>query len=241
MQDVAVIEDAAAAEVSLDPIRSRMLAELAEPHTATTLAARLGLARQTVNYHVKTLEQHGLVELVEERRKGNMTERVVRASAAAYVISPAALAAWLVAQGITLSFLPTPLAEAVLADPWPAGGALRAMLTGGDRLQRRPPPGAGQHVGGIGPLLDRPGEPRQPGHLRVGDVREQPVRHRLVHRQVRPAEEGHDGRGRRSQHPFPLHHEQFFAGNGQRPLPFPPPGGGSGRVEQRPERARGGQ
>src|ERR1700719_2921692 len=93
MQDVAVIEDAAAAEVSLDPIRSRMLAELAEPYTATTLAARLGLARQEGKSHVKTLEQHGLVELVEERRKGNMTERVVRASAAAYVISPAALAA----------------------------------------------------------------------------------------------------------------------------------------------------
>src|ERR1700752_4389597 len=93
MHEVAVIEDAAAAEVSLDPIRARMLAELAEPHTATTLAARLGLARQKVNYHVKTLEQHGLGELVEERRKGNMTERVVRASAAAYVISPAALAA----------------------------------------------------------------------------------------------------------------------------------------------------
>src|SRR5580700_7953956 len=78
MRDVAVIEDAAAAEVSLDPIRARMLAEL---------------AGQKVNYHIKTLEQHGLVELVEERRKGNMTERVVRASAAAYVISPAALAA----------------------------------------------------------------------------------------------------------------------------------------------------
>ncbi|WP_157017478.1 ArsR/SmtB family transcription factor [Cryptosporangium arvum] len=93
MQDIAVIEDAAAAEASLDPIRARILAELAEPHTATTLANRLGLARQKVNYHVKTLEQHGLVELVEERRKGNMTERVVRASAAAYVISPAALAA----------------------------------------------------------------------------------------------------------------------------------------------------
>src|SRR6202161_2846121 len=93
MQDVAVIEDAAAAEVSLDPIRAQMLAELAQPHTATTLAAQLGLARQKVNYHVKTLEQHGLVELVEERRKGNMTERVGQASAAAYVISPAALAA----------------------------------------------------------------------------------------------------------------------------------------------------
>ena len=92
MHDVAVIEDAAAAEASLDPIRARILAALSEPHTATTLAALLGLARQKVNYHVKTLEQHGLVELVEERRKGNMTERVVRASAAAYVISPAALA-----------------------------------------------------------------------------------------------------------------------------------------------------
>ena len=93
VQDIAVIEDAAAAEASLDPIRARLLAELAEPQTATMLAARLGLARQKVNYHVKALEQHGLVELVEERRKGNVTERVVRASAAAYVISPAALAA----------------------------------------------------------------------------------------------------------------------------------------------------
>src|SRR6201987_2358257 len=93
MQDVAVIEDAAAAEVSLDPIRARILAELAEPHTATTLAARLGLPRQKVKYHVKTLAQHGLLGRVEERRKANMTERVVRASAAAYVISPAALSA----------------------------------------------------------------------------------------------------------------------------------------------------
>jgi hypothetical protein len=31
------------------------------------------------------------VELVEERKKGNMTERVVRATALSYVISPAAL------------------------------------------------------------------------------------------------------------------------------------------------------
>ncbi len=93
VHDVAIIEDAAAAVVSLDPVRARILAELAEPQTATTLAARLGLARQKVNYHVKTLEQHGLVELVQERRAGNMTERVVQASAVAYVISPTALAA----------------------------------------------------------------------------------------------------------------------------------------------------
>jgi DNA-binding transcriptional ArsR family regulator len=73
-------------------MRSRLLAELAEPGSATTLAARVGLPRQKVNYHLKSLEQHGLVELVEERRKGNFTERVFRATASSYVISPSALA-----------------------------------------------------------------------------------------------------------------------------------------------------
>jgi DNA-binding transcriptional ArsR family regulator len=93
MIDVAVIEDPAAAEASLDPVRARLLAELAEPASATMVAARLGLPRQRVNYHLKALERHGLVELVEERRKGNVTERLVRATAASFVISPAALAA----------------------------------------------------------------------------------------------------------------------------------------------------
>jgi DNA-binding transcriptional ArsR family regulator len=93
MDDVAVIEDPAAAEVSLDPIRSRLLAALAVPGSATMLAAQVGLPRQKVNYHLRTLEQHGLLELVEERRRGNVTERVLQATAASYVISPAALAA----------------------------------------------------------------------------------------------------------------------------------------------------
>lgn len=91
--DVAVIEEPAAAEASLDPIRSRILAALAEPGSAAMLAIRLGLPRQKVNYHLKELERHGLVELAEERRKGNVTERVYRATAASYVISPSALAA----------------------------------------------------------------------------------------------------------------------------------------------------
>jgi DNA-binding transcriptional ArsR family regulator len=92
MLDVDVIDDPAAAEASLDPMRARLLAALAEPGSATTLAGRVGLTRQKANYHLRALERHGLVELVEERRKGNVTERVLRATAAAYVISPAALA-----------------------------------------------------------------------------------------------------------------------------------------------------
>jgi DNA-binding transcriptional ArsR family regulator len=93
LEPVAVIDDPAAAEVSLDPTRARLLAALAEPGSASTLAARTGLARQKINYHLHALERHGLIELVEERKRGNCTERVLRATAAAYVISPAALAA----------------------------------------------------------------------------------------------------------------------------------------------------
>jgi DNA-binding transcriptional ArsR family regulator len=93
MFEVAVIEDPAVAAASLDPTRVRLLAELTEPASATAVADRVGLARQKVNYHLRELERHGLVELVEERRKGNMIERVLRATAASYVISPAALAA----------------------------------------------------------------------------------------------------------------------------------------------------
>ncbi len=92
MLDIEVIEDPAAAEASLDPIRTRILRELAEPGSATQLAAKVGLPRQKVNYHLKALERHGLVELVEERRRGNVTERILRATAASYLISPAALA-----------------------------------------------------------------------------------------------------------------------------------------------------
>ena len=91
MLDVAVISDPSTAEVSLDPVRARLLAELTRPNSAAGLAEGVGLARQKVNYHLRALERQGLVRLVEERRKGNCTERIMQASAAAYVISPAAL------------------------------------------------------------------------------------------------------------------------------------------------------
>ena len=91
VQDVEVIEDPAAAAVALDPVRARLLAELVEPGSAAALAARVGIARQKVNYHLKALEAHGLVELAEERKHGGITERVLRATAASYVVSPAAL------------------------------------------------------------------------------------------------------------------------------------------------------
>ena len=91
MLDLDVIDDPATAAVALDGTRSRILASLAEPGSATTVAAALGLPRQQVNYHLRTLEQHGLVELVEERPRRGLTERVVRATARGYVVAPPAL------------------------------------------------------------------------------------------------------------------------------------------------------
>ncbi|WP_034262910.1 ArsR/SmtB family transcription factor [Actinospica robiniae] len=90
--EIAVIDEPEAACSALDPVRSRLLAALAEPGSASTVAKRVGLTRQKANYHLRDLEEHGLVELVEERRRGNMVERVLRASAPSFVISPAALA-----------------------------------------------------------------------------------------------------------------------------------------------------
>ena len=91
MLDVAVIEDPAAATATLDPKRARLLAEMAEPVSAATLAARVGLSRQKVNYHLRTLEKHGLARVAGERRWGGLTERRLVATARSYVVSPAAL------------------------------------------------------------------------------------------------------------------------------------------------------
>jgi DNA-binding transcriptional ArsR family regulator len=91
MLDIQVIEDPAAATAALEPTRSRLLSELAEPASAATLASRVGLTRQKVNYHLNALEAHGLVQLAQERKWGGLTERLLVATAASYVVSPGAL------------------------------------------------------------------------------------------------------------------------------------------------------
>jgi DNA-binding transcriptional ArsR family regulator len=133
--DIQVIEEPAAAAVALDPMRSRLLAELVEPASAATLAARVGLARQKVNYHLRTLEAQGLVELAEERKRGGITERVLRATAATYVISPAALGETAVdperaADRLSAGYL-VALAGRVVAE---VGGLARRAEAAGKRL-----------------------------------------------------------------------------------------------------------
>ena len=91
MLDIQVINDPAAATVALEPMRSRLLSELAVPASAATLGTRVGLARQKINYHLRALEAHGLVQLAEERKWGGLTERLLVATASSYVVSPSAM------------------------------------------------------------------------------------------------------------------------------------------------------
>ncbi len=89
---VKIVDTPEQASALLNPLRLRMIDELSSPDSAAGLARKLNLPRQKVNYHLRELERHDLVELIEERRKGNCTERVLRARSYSYVISPEAVA-----------------------------------------------------------------------------------------------------------------------------------------------------
>jgi amino acid adenylation domain-containing protein len=55
--------------------------------------------------------------------------------------SPELLRDWLLEQKITISFVPTPIAERLLSLTWPQQTPLRILLTGGDTLGHYPPTG----------------------------------------------------------------------------------------------------
>jgi len=86
-----LIQDARSAQALTNPMRLRILENLRRPDSASGLARKLNLPRQKINYHLRELEKKGLVEQVEERRKGNCVERIVRATARSYIINPEAL------------------------------------------------------------------------------------------------------------------------------------------------------
>ena len=88
MSSIELIQDSRPATALLHPIRRRILEALREAESASGLARRLELPRQNLNYHLRTLEKQGLIELAEERRRGNCVERLMRCTARAFVITP---------------------------------------------------------------------------------------------------------------------------------------------------------
>jgi DNA-binding transcriptional ArsR family regulator len=86
---VALVDRPDAVRAALSPIRTRMLARLRRPASATMVAEEMGLARQRVNYHLRALEAAGLLTLVEERQRRGCVERILVARARAFVVDPA--------------------------------------------------------------------------------------------------------------------------------------------------------
>lgn len=133
--DVEVIADPSAAVIALDPIRNRLLAELTEPASAATLASRTGISRQKVNYHLRALEEHGLVAEAGQRQWGGLRERLLLATATSYVISPSAMGAVASDPGrtndrLSASYLIALAARAVreVGDLWAAARAKNKRL-----------------------------------------------------------------------------------------------------------------
>lgn len=87
----ALIETADQALLALDPVKRRLLASLREPGSAASLAKRLNLPRQQLGYHLRALEEAGLVRLVEERKRRGFVERILVAVAEDFVLDPALL------------------------------------------------------------------------------------------------------------------------------------------------------
>lgn len=71
-------------------MRARILGELSTaPASAAGLAARMGIGRQKLNYHLNVLQARGLVGDAGTRRHGGLLERVLAPVAAGFVVSPA--------------------------------------------------------------------------------------------------------------------------------------------------------
>ncbi|MDX1624168.1 MAG: winged helix-turn-helix domain-containing protein [Gemmatimonadota bacterium] len=89
--EISVLEPPAARS-ALDPLRRRLVGALRErPDSASGLARRLGESRQRLNYHLRALEEAGVVELSEERPRGNFVERVLRPTARHFLVDPTLL------------------------------------------------------------------------------------------------------------------------------------------------------
>lgn len=88
---VALLDAPDDVRLALSPMRRRLLDRLRVPASATQLASELTVGRQRVNYHLRALEQAGLVELVEERQRRGCVERILVARAGAFVVDPSVM------------------------------------------------------------------------------------------------------------------------------------------------------
>lgn len=84
MQEVLYIEDVDQAAALLKPQRIEMLKLMDQPRTCLELGKIFGETPQKINYHIKALQNAGLVEQVGERRVRGTVEGSYQARARSY-------------------------------------------------------------------------------------------------------------------------------------------------------------
>jgi DNA-binding transcriptional ArsR family regulator len=82
-----VISDPATLKVFYDPVRQRILRALYTPLSVTELGDALEESPNRLYYHVRLLEQHGLIVVADERRAGSNIERLYGRAATRYEIT----------------------------------------------------------------------------------------------------------------------------------------------------------
>ena len=77
-----------AAALLMHPLRLKILAAMDKPESATGVARRMRLPRQTVNYHVRALARARFLERAGRRKRRRLFEQCYVATARGYVLSP---------------------------------------------------------------------------------------------------------------------------------------------------------
>ena len=132
LQDRLVIEDPAALKAISDPLRLRLLELLTgEPHTVKYLAQVVGVRPNRLYYHVRMLEEHGLVQVTGTRLVSGIVERHYQATARSFVLGPSLASGVGVASGMVhhvLDMTRRELDAYMAARPEPTDDDDRVML-----------------------------------------------------------------------------------------------------------------
>lgn len=69
-----------------DPLRVRIVSLLTEEiHSGQELSHITGISRSKIHYHLQDLEKNGLVKMVKENKKRNMTQKLYQAAAKSFI------------------------------------------------------------------------------------------------------------------------------------------------------------
>lgn len=83
-KEVFWIEDEETFELLADQTRIQIIEMLGEPRSVTALAEAMDVPRTRLYHHIKLLEQSGLIEVVETRKAGALTEKIYLVAASSY-------------------------------------------------------------------------------------------------------------------------------------------------------------